>query len=60
MTARVVMVKGWLHVETTPSVSVTVQEAVPVTAPDEAATPVTVAVTPSEFKTTVADGSEKE
>src|ERR1700683_5113793 len=46
--ALVWIVKGWVQVETTPSVSVTVAEADPVTGPVEAATPVTVAVTPSE------------
>jgi hypothetical protein len=57
--ALVWIVKGWVQVETTPSVSVTVAEADPVTGPVEAATPVTAAVTPSKFRTTVAEGSEK-
>ena len=60
VTALVVIVNGWVHVDTTPSVSVTVAEAVPATGPLEGATPVTVAVRLSELRTTVADGSENE
>ena len=56
----VVIVNGWVHVETAPSVSVTVQDAEPATGPVEAATPEQVAVTPSVLRTTVAEGSEKE
>jgi hypothetical protein len=59
VTAFVVIVKACVHVETTPSVSVTVQAAVPATGPEDPATPVHVAVTPSELRTTVAEGSEK-
>ena len=55
-----VIVKVWVQVDTTESVSVTVQDAVPLTGPDEAAMPVTVAVRPSGLRTTVAEGSEKE
>ena len=55
-----VMVNDCVQFDTAPSVSVMVQVAVPVTAPEvEAARPVTVAVTPSAFRTTEADGSEK-
>ena len=60
MAALVWMVKGCDQVEMAPSVSVTAHDAVPETGPVEAATPVTVAVTPSALSATVALGSENE
>ena len=57
-TAFVVIVNAFVHVDTAPSVSVAVKETEPETGPVEAATPVTTAVTPSGFRTTVAEGSE--
>jgi hypothetical protein len=52
-------VNDCVQVDTTLSVSVAVNVTDPVTGPVLAATPVTVAVTPSGFRTTVADGSLK-
>jgi hypothetical protein len=53
------IVKETVQVLTAPSVSVTVQEAEPETGAVEGATPVQVAVTPSELRLTVAEGSLK-
>ena len=48
------IVNAWVQVLTAPSVSVAVKLTEPETGPAEAATPVTVAVTPSELISTVA------